>query len=165
MDQKQPAWVAILVLSFVAVAVFSNVQVLAQGASPFSGTWRLNLAKSRYMPGPNPKSGILNVEQVGNNRKSVVQTVAPDGSTDRSEYSAPIDGRDYPLKGSASADTLSLRQVNANTIERTDKRRGMIVMVHTIQLSPDRRTLTVHVKGVTGAGDHVDNLMVWDKQQ
>ena len=164
MDQKRPPCIVTFALLILSIATLSAVPLLAQGGSPFSGTWRLNLAKSRYTPGPAPRGGVLKVEQAGTTRKSVVETVAPDGSTDRNEYSAPLDGKDHPLKGSGSADTVSLRQVNATTIERTDKRKGMIVMIHTITLSPDRRTLTVHVKGVTGAGDHVDNLMVWDKQ-
>jgi hypothetical protein len=166
MKQNRSALSWILAVSLVVTAfVFSlSVQLVAQSASPFSGNWRLNVAKSRFMPGPTPKSGVLRVDYTGNVRHSIVETVSPDGSSDRSEYTAPLDGKDHALKGTANADTVSLRQVNPTTIERTDKRKGQIVMLHTLKISPDGRTLTVNVKGVTGAGDHIDNLMVWDRQ-
>jgi hypothetical protein len=157
-------WVVAVVVIVSGMVFPTAVQLTAQSASRFSGTWRLNVMKSKFMPGPTPKSGVLKVEQTTGGRHSIVETMAPDGSTDRSEYTAPLDGKDHPLKGSGNADTVSLRQVNQTTIERTDKRRGQVVMLHTLKMSPDGRTLTVNVKGVTGAGDHVDNLMVWDRQ-
>jgi hypothetical protein len=45
-------WVLILTFGFLVV-------VAAQASSPLAGTWRVNIAKSRYSPGPAPKSGSV----------------------------------------------------------------------------------------------------------
>jgi hypothetical protein len=130
----------------------------------FVGTWQLNVAKSSYQPGPAPKTGVLNVEYKGNLRHSVLETVDAIGQRGRTEYSAPEDGKDYPLRGSPNADTVSLRRTAPGTIERTDKRRNEVVFVTVIRLSPDAKTMTVTQKGVTPAGEMVSNTMTFEKK-
>ena len=137
---------------------------LAQAADAFSGSWSLNPSKSNFKPGPPPKTGLLVVEYTGTTRRSVYETVGATGERARSEYVAPEDGKDYPLRGSLNADTVSLRRVNAFTIERVDKRRGQVMLVYGIRVSGDGRVLTVTQKGVTVAGDLVTNTLVFDKR-
>jgi hypothetical protein len=36
-------------------------------SDPFIGTWQLNLAKSKFSPGPGPKSATMNVQGEGEN--------------------------------------------------------------------------------------------------
>jgi hypothetical protein len=136
----------------------------AQQSPSFAGTWQLNVKKSTYKPGPAPKSGLLKVEYKGAMRHSTLETIAQDGGTTRTEYVAAEDGKDYPLKGSPNADTVALRRSSPGTIERTDKRRGQPVMVLTLRLSPDGKTMTVTQKGVTASGDTVFNTIVYEKR-
>jgi hypothetical protein len=140
------------------------IRAVAQARDPFSGTWALNVAKSSFKPGPPLKNGLLTVEYTGKMRKSVFENVAAAGDRARSEYTAPEDGNDYPLRGSANADTVALRRTNAFTIERIDKRRGQVTLVYSIRVSVDGKTLTVTQKGVTVAGDMVMNTLVFDRR-
>jgi hypothetical protein len=151
-----------LVLFF--VTVLGAGDATAQAGNQFVGTWRLNVAKSRYSPGPPPKSGTLQVTYNGTKRRSVLDTIADDGTKMRSEYEAATDGKDYPIKGSPNADTISLRQAAPGTIERTDKRSGQVVMITTMRLSNDGKSMTVTQKGRTATGDMVDNTIVYDRQ-
>jgi hypothetical protein len=45
-------------------------RLFAQASDPRIGTWKLNAAKSKYSPGPPPKSQTLKIEPSGQGRKS-----------------------------------------------------------------------------------------------
>lgn len=110
-------------------------QASGQAADPVIGTWTLNVAKSTYNPGPPPKSLTVKIEAAGEGIKSTSDGVAADGSSTHSEYTANYDGKDYPLKGVEDADTVSLKRIDANTAERTDKKAGKaIVPIRVTQL-------------------------------
>jgi hypothetical protein len=67
-------------LSVAAASVFAGA-MLAQAADPQVGTWKLNVAKSTYSPGPAPKSGTSKIEAAGAGTKVVVDQVLADGTT------------------------------------------------------------------------------------
>jgi hypothetical protein len=153
----------------IAVMALLGVVLAARGGSAprpysFAGTWELNVNKSTYRPGPGPKSALLNVEYDGATRHSSLETIADDGDMVRSEYVAVEDGKDYPIKGSPNADTIALRRVAPGTIERIDKRRGQVVMLLTLRLSQDGRSMNITQQGVTASGDMVSNTMIYERR-
>jgi hypothetical protein len=70
---------------------------------------------------------------------------SPTGET----YTAKFDGADYPATGAHSYDAVSLKKINANTIEETDKRDGKIVDVSTMTVNGKMMTVVDNDK-VTG---------------
>ncbi len=70
---------------------------------------------------------------------------SPTGET----YSAKFDGADYPVKGSNYYNAVSLKKINANTIEETDKRDGKITDVSTMTVSGKMMTVVDNDK-ITG---------------
>ena len=60
------------------IAVFVTTIALAQ-ADPFAGTWTLNVAKSKYDPGPTPKSGSVTFSSKGDNVKAVIDGMTGTG--------------------------------------------------------------------------------------
>ena len=42
-------------------------------------------------------------------------------------YTAKFDGKDYPYKGDPGVTTVSLKKIDANTIEETDKLNGKVI--------------------------------------
>lgn len=163
MEHQRSAFVVVLVSVYLGVVALAGVSLLAQG-QPFAGSWQLNVSKSKYTPGPAPKSSVVKVEYIGDTRRSIVDSVTAAGQRTRVEYSAASDGKDYPIKGSPDADTVSLKRVDANTIERTDKRSGKVVITLLIRLSADGKTMTVTQKGTNAQGQRVDNTLVYEKQ-
>jgi hypothetical protein len=151
-------WKSLFVITLVGVNGCARAP-----SNPSVGTWHLNVSKSSYKPGPPPRSAVLTVDYMADTRSSVLETVTADGQTVRSAYAAKEDGKDYPYTG-PNADTVSLRRTSPNTIERTDKRSGQVVMLVVVRLSTDGRTLTVTQKGVTGPGDMLSNTMVYEKR-
>ena len=65
----------------------------AQGNDPRVGTWKLNVAKSKYDPGPAPQSQTLKVEAVGKGEKITSEAIAADGKKTITTYTATLTAR------------------------------------------------------------------------
>ena len=139
-------------------------QVAAQASNPRLGTWKLNVAKSKYDPGPAPQSVTMKIEAAGEGEKSTTEGVNATGAPTKTEYTAQYDGKDYPMTGSQNADTVALKRIDARTLERTDKKGDKVVATSTRVISEDGKTMTVTVKGTNAKGQAVNNVTVWEKQ-
>ena len=58
-------------------------------------------------------------------------------------FTAKLDGKDYPVKGSIFYDSVSLKRVDVRTIEETDKRDGNVIGVAKMTVSPDGKKMTM----------------------
>jgi hypothetical protein len=146
-------------LLLVALAV--NV---AAAADQHSGTWKMNPAKSKYSPGPTPKSITLKVDAEENNIKINADGTDADGSPTHVEYSAKFDGKDYPVTGLPYADAVSVKRIDTNTIQATLKKGGLVVMTVTSTVSNYGKMRTSIFKGKDAQGRDVNNVVVYDKQ-
>jgi hypothetical protein len=152
----------VVALSIVLVADIAHLS--AQANDPRMGTWKLNLAKSKYSPGPAPQGLTLKVEPSGQGEKVTAEFVNADATRTTTRYTANFDGKDHPLTGSAIADTVSLKRVDARTTDRTDKKGGKVVQTLRRVVSKDGKTMTVTTKGTNAQGQAVNNVVVFDKQ-
>ena len=101
----------------VGLAIVSAAMVGAQGADPMSGTWKLNVAKSKFSPGPAPKSQTLNISGSDQARKLVVDATPATGPDQHWEV-AGASGTDLKVTGNnPNADTYVFTRVNATTLE------------------------------------------------
>ncbi len=60
-------------------------------------------------------------------------------------YDARFDGKDYPFKGDPGVTSVSLKKIDANTIEETDKRDGRVIFVSRLTVLPDGKTMKIAV--------------------
>jgi hypothetical protein len=141
---------------------------LSQGVQaqtdPLIGTWRLNVAKSKFDPGPPPMAETRIYEAFGNGIKSTQTRVEAGGNKSTISYSALYDGKDYPYMGSPDADTIALRRVDANTIEATLKKSGKVTLNVKAVMSADRKTRTLTMSGTNAKGQRVNNVTIWERQ-
>ena len=144
------------------LASLVSIQLYAQ-AEPAAGMWMLNVAKSKYSPGPAPKSQMLTIAVAGQGVHITTESVGADGTKATTDYTANFDGKEVPIKGAANTDTVSLKRVNANTVERTDRKCGKVTVTITRVLSADGKTLTVTTKGMNEKGQTVNNVAVYEK--
>jgi hypothetical protein len=147
-----------------AVLVTSLAALSAQDANPRVGTWTVNVAKSKYDPGPAPKSHTLKIEAAGKGEEVASEVVNADGSKTATTYTADYDGKPHPLTGSALADTVTLKRIDANTSERTDSKGGKTVQTLHRVVSKDGKTMTVTIKGTNAEGKPVHNVVVFEKK-
>jgi len=137
----------------------------AQASDPQYGTWKLNLAKSKYSPGPAPKEGTVTIEAAGPGRKVTVNGVAADGTKVTWGYSGNFDGKEIRLTGNnPDADVVMLKRISANAVRTTNKMAGKRTLVNGVSVSADGKTLTVATTGVNAKGQTVKNTQVFDKQ-
>ncbi len=133
-----------------------------QVADNYLGTWTLNVAKSKYDPGPPAKSQTTLLEAVsGGGLKEVGDRVNGDGSKTHWEWSAKYDGKDYPVMGDPSRDTVALKRVDDNTLEVTNKKGGTLANTMKIVVAKDGKSRTNESKGPDGK---VHNVLVFDKK-
>jgi hypothetical protein len=57
-------------------------------------------------------------------------------------YTAKLDGKDYPVKGDYSCNSVSLKRIDERTIEETEKLDGKAVDVTKLTVSADGKTMT-----------------------
>jgi hypothetical protein len=149
-------------------AVVLMIVVLAAGSlllaqdNPFEGTWKLNVAKSKYNPGPAPQSSTRTWDAMG---MVMVNGVNAAGKSMSYGYTIKDDGKEYPTMGAIpnTADKISSRKSGADMYEANFTKAGEHVETTTFKISKDGKTLTIHAKGKTPAGEF-DNLQVWEKQ-
>ena len=157
--------VTLAIVVLVVLVAADVAQLSAQGKDPRIGTWKLNVAKSKYDPGPAPQSQTLKVDAVGKGEKITSETVTADGKKVTVTYTANFDGKDYPLTGSAlGADKVSLKRIDARTTERIDKKDGKPVVTIRRVVSADGKTMTATSKGTNAEGKPVNNVVVFEKQ-
>jgi hypothetical protein len=138
---------------------------LAQG-DPLIGLWQLNVAKSKYSPGPAPKSGTLNIQGDGQNRKLTAVGINAAGNA------APVvvfselveDGKSHPVTGLAVDDVSTYTRVDAYTIKVTRLKDEKVVQTAIWVISLDGKTLTTHLTGINADGREVNDIMVFEKQ-
>ena len=150
-------------LTLGVILVAAGAVVSAQGPNSRIGTWHLNVSKSTYSPGPAPKSQVLTIEAAGPGEKVTSESVSATGAKTVSVYTANYDGKPYPITGSETADTVTLKRVDANTSERTDSKGGKPVQTFIRVVSKDGKTMTVTIKGTNAQGQAVNNVVVFEK--
>jgi hypothetical protein len=151
------------VITLLAVAGSSAVRAQS---NPLVGTWKLNLAESKYDPGPTPKSLTRTVEAQGNGVKYTFEGVAADGTPIAYGFSATFDGEDNPVTGSmpSGADTISAKRIDANHYVATQKKGGKEVGVSKVAVSKDGKVTTVDMTGTNASGAKEHDVQVYDKQ-
>jgi hypothetical protein len=146
--------------SLVAMALVAGLQAQAP---KLDGTWKLNVAKSKFSPGSAPKSVTITYTAAGDGMKIVVHQVPATGPDQHWEMTASYDGKDYPVKGNPNADTISLQKSEGLKSQSTFKKGGKVTAVNMRTLSADGKTLTIEVKGTDEKGQAVHNIQVFER--
>ena len=149
---------AVLVLALATIALAAD--------DPFVGTWKLNLAKSKYPAGQAPKSETIKFEALENGFKTVIDAVNSKGTTSHSEWQVYFDGKEYPAQPNiyVDADKFVSTRVNAKTIYYVFKKGGKDVAHRQAFVSKDGKRLTTTAQLHGAKGKDVNIMEVFDKQ-
>ena len=149
---------------FTALAMAFTVALGSTALAQSVGTWKLNLAKSKYQAGQAPKSTALVYEAADPGIKVTVDTVPAEGPAIHYGYTASYDGKDVPVVGNPNADMAARTRVDANTTQLVNKKGGKVMSTVTLVTSADAKTLTITTKGTDAMGQNVDSVAVYEKQ-
>ena len=149
----------------ISAAVLAAVLVThAQSKDPLVGTWTLNAAKSKYSPGPTPKSITSIYEAAGKGYKVTVKNDTGGGVVQYS-YTTYLDGKDSKVTGNnPNADTIGVKRIDARTLEVVSKKSGKVTITQRNVLSSDGKTRTVTTTGTDAQGQKVNNVAVFERK-
>ena len=131
---------------------------------PLAGTWKLDLTKSKYSPGPPPRSATLTYRPEGQNLRRIAEGVDAAGKETKSEWVHIYDGKPYPTPGVDAYDTSAYTRVDARTVNFTRTNAGKQIQTGSIVVSADGKTMTITTSGTNPAGQPVNNVAVYNKQ-
>ena len=150
-------------------ALVAHAQVGSSGnpANPGNlviGKWNLNIAKSKFVPGPTPQSERRTYENVPSGVKATIRTVYADGHMSYSETVADYDGAEHPVTGNPNVDVIKLNRVDDHTAETTAMHAGTIVSMARRLISEDGNTMTITYKGTLNS-EPFNNVAVFDREK
>ena len=130
------------------------------------GTWKLNLAKSTFRPGPPLRSATLTGVASGPGVTVTADSVTASGVATHGVFTVTFDGKFQPIIGTQVADAAASFKTDPYTMESAYTKDGTLVQVSTFRFATDGRSLTIATRGISviTAGQRVDNITVYDKQ-
>ena len=150
----------IIPLMMLATVLFSGP---ALAADPIVGTWKLNVAKSKFSSGQELKASTR-VYTEANGVYTLDQKVMGADGKEMSYRVQYRDGKDMKQEMGGAVDTTHAKMVDANTWDFDLKKEGKVLgHVHRV-VSADGKTLTVHNTGMMISGVTGDQTLVFDKQ-
>ncbi len=155
---------AIVAGGVVAVAVAQTPTAIDKA---YMGTWKLNIAKSTYTPGPPPKEVTRIHEDRGGGFVLVITDgVNAQGVKTHGGYVYKPDGKEYPVAGlnQTGSATNSLVAVDPYTVTFTQKTDGKITGTGRRVVSKDGKTMTITTTGTNAQGQATSSTQMYDKQ-
>ena len=126
------------------------------------GTWRLNVSKSKYSPGPPIREETRVYTRMPDGIQGVVTRTHADGHVERFEYNANF-GREQMVTGNPDYDAVTLRKIDEFTSASTLTHAGSVYGVGRRVISPEGKTMTLTFDRVN-ADKPVHNIAVYEKQ-
>ena len=175
---------SLVIVGVLALGVCSAAAPLQTSASlnPVIGTWKQNMEKSTYSPGPAPLKGTTSVRQyaAGDDGSIVAVTmnINVEGIPSLGAISAAnYDGREYVQHtlatlatslrshiGPQITRTISYTALDRNTVEIVQRQDGEIVAKSTRTISRDGKTMTDSSNFTNAQGQQVKNVLIFEKQ-
>ena len=154
----------------------------AQTVNPLIGTWKQNMEKSTYSPGPPPPGGLGSVRQYAEVADGSIVAITFNLSSEGlpslgAVAAANYDGKEYAqhtvatLATSLGAHigpkierTIAYKPVNQYTVQIVQRQDGRVVSTSTRTMSRDGKTMTDTVDFTDTFGNRTNNVLVFEKQ-
>jgi hypothetical protein len=155
------------VLTLAVVMLWCATACLAQESKSngWLGTWKVDTSKSKLQQAPQQETLQVDAATKDNIKWSLNGT-ASDGTTYSESFEGKADGKSYPImRDSKEFAQITYRWVNDNSVTALIKIPDGSVTTEKIDLSPDGKTMTVHLHSKSKEGKVLaDELAVFQKQ-
>jgi hypothetical protein len=132
---------------------------------PAAGTWKQNLAHSKYNPGPAPNTAsTLRIEAVEGGEQLSVDGVGVDGKPASWSYTATYDGKPTSVTGSPYGDMVAFKRIDGRRSQIRYTGNGKVTRISNRVISSDGKTMTIHATGTSATGQRYNNVTVFEKQ-
>jgi hypothetical protein len=150
-------------IAVVAVALSFAAGAACFAANPHMGTWKLNEAKSKLVPGMGKNTTVTYTEQK-DKIKVTVDGVGKDGKPTHSVWVGKFDGKAYPVKGNMPYNSMAFKMVNERTNDITAMKDGKMIWNGRITVAADGKSRTVTMNGTGADGKKFQGKAVYDKE-
>lgn len=133
-------------------------------ASPFSGVWTLNEAKSKIAPGMPQNRLVVYKDAKEGMVKISVDSVDAKGQKGHSEWAGKFDGKDYAVTGDPTSDTRAYTKVDDRTTTFIAKKGGKITVNGRVAVAADGKSRTVTTSGTDAKGKKFKSTAFYDKK-
>ena len=155
------------IVVLVAISVLSiPIATFAQQQSPqWAGTWKRNVAKSKYEPGPPPKTEqTVKLEIVNGQLRATTDGFNGQGQPTHTVMTVIFDGKEQPVTGAGQPTTRVYKRIDDRTYEGVTRVNGQVTTTTRYALAPDGKTHTLTTRGKNAQGQPVNNVVVYDRQ-
>jgi hypothetical protein len=149
-------------IAVLAAALSFTAAAVCFAANPHMGTWKLNEAKSKLVPGMGKNTTVTYAEQK-DKIKITVEGIDKDGKPTHSVWVGKFDGKAYPVKGNLPYNSVAYRVVNDRTNDITAMKDGKIGWSGQITVAADGKSRTVTINGTDAQGKKFKGKVVYDK--
>src|ERR1041384_5218551 len=118
------------------LCVFSAVMFAAD--NPFIGTWKLNVAKSKFSPNTAMKEATMTFEADGDKVKRVMHATTADGQPMNQEGSVVWDGMPHKVDNpDGSSMMVAVKKVGGHVLDVTVKQNDKVIQTVKVSVSSD----------------------------
>ncbi|MFL6449443.1 MAG: hypothetical protein ACJ746_17430 [Bryobacteraceae bacterium] len=133
-------------------------------SDPNLGTWKLNMAQSKFSPGPAPQSVTTTYTEDGGWVVSKSEGLGSDGKPFNVENRLKTDGNEYPYLSPWGKGTIVIQQANPYHWTSVVKLDSGHTLTSKGVISQDGRTRTVTTTGTNAKGEKVNSVTVSERQ-
>jgi len=145
-------------LAMLIVLALATSLALVGADSQFTGTWKLNVAKSKFSPGPAPKSFTVTIQPDG---KVAVEGVEASGEPISWSY-MPSGDAPAAITGLPDSSVIE-KKIDDRNIEHTWKMNGGSTTGHGV-ISKNGKTMKYTLTGTNAKGEPVHNVEIFERQ-
>jgi len=150
-------------LGVVTICAIALSAAIGAQTDPLAGTWKLDVAKSTYKPGPAPKSATVVIDAAGKTLKVAVDAVTADGPV-KWGYSGTGDGKDVPVTGNPMYDAAAVTRPSPSESTIVYKKAGKTIATVKASVAKDGKTMTTTTDGTDAKGQKMHNVAHYTKQ-
>jgi len=176
MTRGQTVVLPAVALAFCALTAPVSSQTSA--SDPFIGTWKLNVERSVYIPGPRPPSDLVTLYQFSGLpdgwTRFVLTSTNAQGAPTFQLATFKVDGQTRPWHDQNTLGLLmatgqptnlarSYRRIDATTIEFTGYVDGVAGLPTVRALLPGGNTYTQTLRGTNAQGVEINNVLVFER--
>ena len=149
-----------------AVLLLAGIAVTSARAAdaPAAGVWKVNLAKSKYNPGPAPQSSTITITIDNNTETYAAEGVDGSGNAVHGSFTAKLDGTDAPVTGNPYGDTISVKRHSPTHYVVSIKKGGAVTMTVHVVVAADGKSRTATYSGKSPKGEKEHDVVFYDKQ-
>jgi len=154
-----------LPVGLIAAILLCTAVLHGEKPSLLLGTWKLNLAQSKYEAGAPPyRKGTCRIETLADGIRIVYDLVGIRGGVTHLEWDGKLDGQDYPIQGIDEVLTNAYTRIDDLTYDIVIKADGKRAATARISISPDGKSLTTVTTSRNAEGKSLRSTVVYDRQ-